>query len=75
MSTEEDQIYESSNNGLMNLFILRKAYGLSAKSLDPCTQSQVIHFDFLGVLFPTNKLVSRNPFFTGKVMIRYKPFR
>ncbi len=34
----EDQIDKGSNNGLMNLFVLRKANGLPAKSFDPCTQ-------------------------------------
>ncbi len=54
----------------MDLFALGKANGFTAQSFDTSTQSQVIPFDFLCILFSANKLLRRDPFFISKVMIR-----
>ncbi len=54
----------------MDLFTFGKANCFTAQSFDTCTQSQVIPFDFLCILFSANKLLRRNPIFIGKVMIR-----
>ncbi len=67
---KEEQIDKGADNGLMNLFVFGKADGFTAESFDACTQSQMIPFDFLCILFPADKLVCGNPFFIGKVMIR-----
>ncbi len=74
MSAKEEPIDKGADNGLMNLFVFGKEDGFTAKPFDACTQSEVISFDFLCILFPTDKLLCRNPFFIGKSYAPHKPF-
>ncbi len=69
MSPEKEDIDESTDDGLMNLFIFGKANGFTAEPFDTSTQRQVISLNFLCVRFPTNKLLLGNEFFISKVMI------